>query len=347
MGSDPNTGAAPGFPDHWSRLTAVSAALAPLSWLFRAAAAARRALYRARLLRSRQIPVPVIVIGNLVVGGTGKTPLVLALAARLREAGYRPGLVSRGYGGAGSTPFEVGPDEESARAGDEAVLLAWRSGCPVWVGKDRSAAALALLHGHPDCNLILSDDGLQHYGLARDIEIAVEDSRGHGNGLLLPAGPLREPASRAVDALVINGEPNAARRTAIEATARAFRMDVEPEGFYRLAEPDRRVEPGELRGKRLHALAGIGEPQRFFRLLAGMGIDAAAHPFPDHHPFSAKDLDFQQCDAVLMTEKDAVKCRKLARPDSYALRVRAKVDPAFFDFILARLRGAQHGHAAS
>jgi len=339
------------FPKHWLRPDAVSSALLPASWLFAAVSAARRALYGAGILRSTRLRVPVIVVGNVTVGGTGKTPLVLALLEDLRRSGRRPGVILRGYGAAAAGVAEVCAGDDPRAAGDEAVLLAVRSGCPVFRGRDRVAAASALLERHPDCDLIVSDDGLQHYRLARDIEIAVEDARGHGNGRMLPAGPLREPGNRKVDALVLNGEPHPERAAAI-ARLKYFRMQLVPDGWYELGkapiEVEHSIDPKALAGARLHALAGIGAPQRFFRTLEELGIRAVEHAFPDHHAFSADDLRFDACDAVLMTEKDAVKCLQLARPvPCYVLRVQARLDPSFFEFIRTRLQGVRHGHPAA
>lgn len=291
----------------------------------------RAALYARRILTSVRLPVQVAVVGNLTVGGSGKTPLVLWLAQVLRDSGRNPGIVCRGHGGTRRGVGAVGPDSDPLLAGDEAVLLAERSSCPVWAGADRVRAAQGLLAEHPDCDLIVCDDGLQHYRLARDLEIAVEDERGQGNGLMLPAGPLREPAARPVDAWVINGER--ARREG------AFRMLLEPAGLYRLIDPSAQLGIEDLRGKRLHAVAGIGHPARFFASLAALGLSATAHAFPDHHAYRRQDLDFPGCDAVLMTEKDAVKCRRFGRDDLYALRVTAKLDPAFLEFVRTRLDG--------
>jgi tetraacyldisaccharide 4'-kinase len=317
------------FPErHWYRLSALSVALAPLSLVFGAVAVLRRALYRSGLVRAQRLPVPVVVIGNVVVGGTGKTPLVLWLVAALRDRGFRPGVVSRGYGGAHVKPQAVPPNGDPVRYGDEPVLLAERSGVPVFVGRDRAAAARALLAAHPGCDAIVCDDGLQHYRLARDFEIAVEDERGHGNGLLLPAGPLREPASRAVDAAVVNGA----------ARPGAFAMRLEPAGFVRVGGDRGAVPAQALRGKRLHAVAGIGNPARFFATLRSLGLDAIPHAFPDHYAFAPGDLDFPDGDFVLMTEKDAVKCRSFARADAVALRVEARVDSRLVDLVVSRLR---------
>jgi tetraacyldisaccharide 4'-kinase len=292
----------------------------------------RRFAFRAGWLRVDRLPVPVVVVGNLVAGGTGKTPLVLWLVGALRARGFLPGVVSRGYRGANEVPQAVAAAGGAERFGDEPVLLAERSGAPVWIGRDRAAAGRALLAAHPECTVLVCDDGLQHYRLARDFEIAVEDERGSGNGLLLPAGPLREPASRPVDAVVLNGgSPRAG----------AFAMRLEPAGFHRVAEPAAAVAIDALRGKRLHAVAGIGNPRRFFATLEALGLAFTPHAFPDHHPFAARDLEYPDCDAVLMTEKDAVKCRGFGRADLFALRVEARVDDRLADSITARIRGRQ------
>lgn len=315
------------FPErHWYRLSALSVLLAPLSAAFALGVAARRTAHSVGLARVERLPVPVVVVGNLVVGGTGKTPLVLWLVETLRDRGWRPGIVSRGYGGAAAAPRAVPADGDPRDFGDEPVLLAERSGCPVFVGRDRVAAARALLAASA-CDVIVCDDGLQHYRLARDFEIAVEDERGHGNGLMLPAGPLREPASRRVDAVVANG----AERTG------AYAMQLEPAGFWRVSGEGSPVALAELRGKRLHAVAGIGNPARFFATLRGLGLDVVEHPFPDHHRYAPGELEFPDCDRVLMTEKDAVKCRGFGRDDLVALRVQARVDPRLAEAVIARI----------
>jgi tetraacyldisaccharide 4'-kinase len=320
----------PGFAArHWYRLSPVSVLLFPLSLVFRVAVAVRRLLYGLGIVASARLPVPVVVVGNLTVGGTGKTPLVIALAESLRQRGLRPAILSRGYGGAGVSPRAVASGQDPGRTGDEPVLLAERAGCPVWVGADRAAAGLALCAAHPDRNVILCDDGLQHYRLQRDFEIAVEDERGAGNGLLLPAGPLREPLNRRVDARVINGGSGPG----------AFGMRLAVEGLYTVGNASTRVEPSQLAGKKLHAVAGIGNPARFFSTLSSMGLAFSPHPFPDHYAFLPEDLQFPDCDFVLMTEKDAVKCRRFGRLDFIEVRVEANVDPALTELILERIRG--------
>ncbi len=334
----------PGFAArHWYRLSAVSLLLAPLGFAFSLLVRLRRAMYRRGLLRSVRLRVPVIVVGNLTVGGTGKTPLVLWLAAELRRRGKRPAILCRGYGGADAGPSAVRDGDEASRVGDEPLLLAMRCGCPVWIGRDRAAAGAALLDAHPECDVILCDDGLQHYRLQRDLEIAVEDARGHGNSLLLPAGPLREPADRPVDALVRNVEPAEDANHSRDAAGRAFAMRLEPQGFYFVHDPARAATTDELARARLHAVAGIGDPQRFFALLARLGLAPVCHAFPDHHDYAAADLAFGNCDLVLMTEKDAVNCARYGRSDLVALRVEAVLDPAFPDFVASRL----HGHASA
>ncbi|MBI1965152.1 MAG: tetraacyldisaccharide 4'-kinase [Betaproteobacteria bacterium] len=323
---------------HWQRVTPVSVLLYPLSLLFRAAVAARRAAYRAGLLETVRLPVPVIVVGNIAAGGTGKTPLVLWLAAFLRERGRTPGIVCRGYGGTASGPMAVAADGDPGVCGDEPVLLAQRSGCPVWTGADRVAAGRALLAVRPGCDVIVSDDGLQHYRLARDVEICVVDGeRGHGNGWLLPAGPLREPAARlaSVHAVVVNA--GAGGGVLAPPGVPCFDMRLTGDEFQNLLNPGQRVPAGHFRGKRVHAAAGIGDPRRFFRHLERLGIAFTAHPFPDHHAFGAADLAFPGADAVLMTEKDAVKCLRFAAETNWVLAVDAIPDPRLGDLVLQQL----------
>ncbi|HKO88298.1 MAG TPA: tetraacyldisaccharide 4'-kinase [Burkholderiales bacterium] len=314
---------------HWYRLSWLSCLLAPLSLLFLFVVVLRRAAYSTGLLAQGSLPVPVLVVGNFVVGGTGKTPLVLWLVEGLRRLGWRPAIISRGYGGGSDAPREVRPDSDPGEVGDEPLLLARRSNVPVFVGRRRLEVGRKLLASYPDCDLLVSDDGLQHYALARSFEIAVEDSRGYGNGLLLPAGPLRELPSRSVDAIVLNGGPD---RVGV------WKMDVTPAEFYALHAPTQPVAADGLRFKRLHAVAGIGHPQRFFDMLHGLGLVFVSHPFPDHHVYRPEDLQFADCDAVLMTEKDAVKCSGFGRLDLYALRVEAVVDEALIHLIDSRLR---------
>jgi len=327
----------------WYRVRPAHVLLYPLSLIFAAIAAGRRALYRLGWRSSKRMRVPVIVVGNITVGGTGKTPLVTWLAEFLKDNGYRPGIVTRGYGGTEEIQ-EVRADGDPAVAGDEPVVLARRSNVPVFAGRKRPEAASALLRAHPQCDLILSDDGLQHYALARDLEIVVVDGeRRFGNGLLLPAGPLREPVRRlsTVDAVVVNGDEELPLLS-----MRQYRMKLAGETFHNLLNPDFRASAADLRGKTLHAIAGIGHPQRFFARLQQAGLEFRAHPFPDHFRFGADDLAFAGDDVVLMTEKDAVKCSAFARESWWYLPVEAEVDPALGALILDKLRSL-HGRQAA
>lgn len=314
----------------------------PLAVVFRILVSLRCALYRYGLLRVERLPVPVIVVGNINVGGSGKTPLTITLVEWLRQAGLRPGIVSRGYGGRATTPMPVMPDSDPALVGDEPVLLARRAACPVWIGRKRAAAARQLLAFHPEVDVLIADDGLQHLALARDVELVVVDAaRGFGNGWPLPAGPLREPVSRLarVDAVVVNGE--ATRPLGLPCPS--FTMHIVGARFVNLAEPERCVTSGHFMadgdGEPLHAIAGIGHPERFFRQLTELGLAATPLAFPDHHIFRESDLP---TGTVLMTEKDAVKCvaigQRLKRRDLWFLAVDAEVDAGLQSLIINSLK---------
>jgi tetraacyldisaccharide 4'-kinase len=278
----------------------------------------------------------VVVVGNLIVGGAGKTPTVLWLVDRLRAAGRRPGILSRGYGGS-QVVAEVRADSDPLRVGDEPALLASRSGVPVFVGRRRAAAGRALLKAHPGVDVLVCDDGLQHLGLARDVEIAVVDGRGVGNGRLLPAGPLREPARRldTVDAVVHNFQKKGT------SAAGCYVMSLQPGSFYRLNDPETRCAAGDLAGRRLFAIAGIGHPQRFFDTLGALGLHFEARPFPDHHAFVPGDLSFAAGGVLLMTEKDAIKCRPFLTAEAWVLPVTATIDPDLAAFVLEKIDGSQ------
>ncbi len=335
------------LPQLWYRdgLAAALWPLWPLSLLFGGVAALRRAAYRRGWAASVRLPVPVIVVGNLTVGGSGKTPVVLWLAAQLRERGWRPGIVSRGYGRSSEEAvLSVGPESSAAAAGDEPLLLARRSGVPVFVGRDRVAAGKALLAAHPECDIVISDDGLQHYRLARSAEIVVFDARGAGNGRMLPAGPLREPLARLDEAaaIVCNGEvpPALFRHTG---TPR-FPMHLEGQAFVALRDGRQTCSAGQLQGKRLYAMAGIGNPPRFFAKLAALGLQFTPHPFPDHHVYCAEDFAFARDGVLLMTEKDAVKCGDLISSEAWFLPVEAQIEKSadgrsLLDTILERVNG--------
>lgn len=310
--------------------------LLPLALLFRLVVALRRQAYRLGILESIRLRVPVVVVGNLAAGGAGKTPLVLALALELARRGRRPGIVSRGYGGAVIGVREVQENDTAELIGDEPLLLRRRAGCPVFVGRDRAAAAQALLDAYPDRDVILTDDGLQHYRLARDVEIAVVDRRLPANSWMQPAGPCREPLARLdeVDAVVRNGSVDMAL-----GGARRFDMRLEGARFASLDEPAQPARtPERFAGQRLHAVAGIGEPQRFFDHLAALGLRCETHAFPDHHRYAACDLDFAG-DAILATEKDGVKLRGLSRLPVWVLPVDALIEPDLATFVMEKLNG--------
>jgi tetraacyldisaccharide 4'-kinase len=313
----------------WGRRGPLARLLWPASLAFGVLVRLRRLLYRLRVLTSRDAGVPVIAVGNLVVGGAGKTPLALWIAEHLRANGWSPAIVSRGYGGAARAPRAATLVSEPLEVGDEPVVLARRSGCPVWVGADRVEVIAALRRQHPDCNVVILDDGLQHYRLRRDVELAIVDARGVGNGWLLPAGPLREPVSRlrSVDAVIAHDTE----------AVHGYRMHLEGEEAHRATDARERRALRAFSGERVHAVAGIADPERFFRGLRARGIEVVPHAFPDHHPFCAADLEFGDAAPVLMTEKDAVKCRRFARPHHWVLPVHAVVDPAFGAWLLAKL----------
>lgn len=322
---------------HWASRGAVAWLLWPASLLFGVAVVLRRLSFKLGIFSSHKAGIPVIVVGNLVAGGSGKTPLVLRIVELLREHGWRPGIVSRGYGGAaaakGGAPREAGIASDPAEVGDEPILLARRSGCPVWVAPERNAACRALRKQHPECNVIVTDDGLQHYALARDLEICVVDGRGFGNGFLLPAGPLRELPSRlsSVDAVVTHGD----------AGVKGYAMQLQGESLVRITNA-RDVRPVKsFAGQIVHAVAGIGDPERFFQQLARFGLQLVPHPFADHHPFRADELDFGDGAPVVMTEKDAVKCKRFAQAHHWVFPVSASLDPMFERWLLEKLSGSK------
>jgi tetraacyldisaccharide 4'-kinase len=292
--------------------------LLPLSLVYGAAAGSRRFLYAKRLRKSTVMPLPVVVVGNLSVGGTGKTPLVCWLAARLGEAGFKPGVVTRGYGGSSGSVRLIGSGDDPAVVGDEPILLARRTGVPVAIGRDRPAAAQLLVNA--GCDVVVSDDGLQHYALARDCEIVVIDGdRRFGTGWLLPAGPLREPKARMAfaDAIVVNGG-----RALLDG---ALSMRLEARSASSLIGGAVKALD-EFAGCSVHAVAGIGNPERFFNMLRAHGIEVVGHPLPDHARLQPSDISFADERPVLMTEKDAVKCRAIAGPRHWYVPVTASFD---------------------
>ncbi len=314
--------------------------LLPFSWIYAAAVALRRYLYSSGIISSHGMPVPVIVVGNITAGGTGKTPLTLWLAEQLAESGYAPAIISRGYRGkVGPEPLEVMANSDPANVGDEAVLMAGRCKCPVVVHPDRVAAARHAIGLGAD--LIVSDDGLQHYRLRRDFEIAVVDGeRLYGNRQLLPAGPLREPLSRlnSIDQILVQRETDdraALSHRSSDSPPKNFQLDIS--AICRLDNSDIRSS-AQFSGKQFHALAGIGNPERFFRLLETHNIRVIRHPLPDHARIAQRDLDFDDKIEVLMTEKDAVKCRWLDTSKCWYVPVELVIDSADAEYVLNRIK---------
>lgn len=312
----------------WYQGSAFGWLLLPLSGLYWLIASLRRFLYRCGVLKIHRVPVPVIVVGNITAGGTGKTPVVIWLANELRARAFSPGIVSRGYGGSGSRKtLRVEADSAPDVVGDEPLLLARHSGCPVAVDSDRVRAAESLADAGAD--VIIADDGMQHYRLARDCEICVIDgARGLGNRRLLPAGPLREPPERLsdVDQLLVNGRMVSTDSLSV-AEQNAIRFDLAAVEACRLNESlTRPLE--RFSGTTVHAVAGIGNPARFFYLLRGFGIEVIEHAFADHAELSLQDLQFGDDLDVFMTEKDAVKIGREASDKFWFVPVSVVIDPA-------------------
>ncbi|RPE81769.1 tetraacyldisaccharide 4'-kinase [Vulcaniibacterium tengchongense] len=322
-------------PAYWYGDEPVPAGARLLAGVYGAVAGLRRGLYRRGLLRRRHPGVPVVVVGNITAGGAGKTPLTIALVERLRAEGWNPGVASRGYGR--EDPREAlwaEPGIDPARTGDEPLLIALRTGARVRVDRDRAAAARAL--AGQGCDVVVCDDGLQHYRLARDVEIEVVDARRrYGNGRLLPAGPLREPPRRAADCdfRVVNVGAGAGGDTGFGEWPMRLLAD---RAVPLLGGRPRRL--AAFAGQRVHAVAGIGDPERFFAMLRGFGIAVVPHAYPDHHRYQASDFEFGSRELpVLMTEKDAVKCAAFANGLHYSVPVRAELPEAFWVALLERL----------
>ncbi len=310
-------------PDYlWKAWHPLALLLSPLSLLFLLVSMLRRAAYRLHLKKVYRAPAPVIIVGNISVGGTGKTPLVIWLCRYLSRMGYRPGVVLRGYGGTATHwPQQVRPGSDPHRVGDEAVVIATETGCPVCVDPNRAEAVRELLRHNP-CDVVISDDGLQHYALARDIEIAVVDGeRRFGNGLLLPAGPLREPVwrLRTVDFVIMNQHCSPGYHC----------IRLAPGHLINLATGEE-LPIEEMRGHRVHAVSGIGNPGRFYELLRDAGMQVEESSYADHYNFTAADITFNDDLMVIMTAKDAVKCRPYATDRHWYLKL--KVQPSA-DFI--------------
>jgi tetraacyldisaccharide 4'-kinase len=311
----------------WAMYSLWHILLIPLSWIFFVVICVRKSLYSLGWLKSTSLSVPVIIVGNVTVGGTGKTPFVIWLAEQLQLAGFKPGVISRGYGGSSKRATAVFVNSNPKLVGDEPVLITKRTACPMFVGADRVAAGQALLQANPQCNVIISDDGLQHYALQRDIEIALVNSNGQfGNQLLLPAGPLREKLSRlqSVDAIVDSGN-GAALTVAFKEARQApiFNMTLQGECFESVNGSEIKQPASYFANKNLVAIAGIGNPERFFNQLSGLGLQFERKTFADHHAFTKQDLMQFSGKTILMTEKDAVKCSTLTTSDAWYLPVTA------------------------
>jgi tetraacyldisaccharide 4'-kinase len=321
----------------WARTGVPTLLLSPLAALFAAVSWLRRVAYRRGWLAAVSVGVPVIIVGNITAGGSGKTPLVIWLVNWLREQGYRPGVVSRGYGGTARGCVGVQPDSSVAEVGDEPLLIRVKTGAPVVVGRDRVAAARTLLALNPGVDVIVADDGLQHYRLQRDIELVVIDAAsGLGNGWPLPAGPLREPRSRlaGVDA-VIQVVRGAAPPRAYPPLA-TWRADYRAGRAWRLRAPQDKRPLADLPQHEWLAATGIGRPQGFFDMLAAQGLRFRSRAFADHHAFQPQELPPD--DAVLMTEKDAVKCLAFAGTNWWAVELDVAPETGFIDWLGARLK---------
>ncbi|CAB4049256.1 tetraacyldisaccharide 4'-kinase [Paraburkholderia phenoliruptrix] len=319
----------------WQHRGPLAWSLTPLACLFGAVAALRRAAFSLGWLKSVRVGVPVVVVGNVTVGGTGKTPTVIALVEALRAAGFNPGVVSRGYGARVKTPTPVTPASAASVGGDEPLLISRRTGAPVWVCPDRVAAAEALCDAHRDVDVIVSDDGLQHYRLARDAELVVFDHRLGGNGFLLPAGPLREPLSRPRDATLIN-DPYA---KTLPAWPNTFALQLAPADAWHLENPALRRPLAQFSGERVLAAAGIGAPERFFATLRAAGLSPQTRALPDHYAFERNPFADAHADAILITEKDAVKLGSWRDARIWVVPVEAALDHRLIAIVVEKVRG--------
>jgi tetraacyldisaccharide 4'-kinase len=319
----------------WQRRGAFAWAMAPAACAFGAIAAIRRAMFALGWREQTAIGIPVVVVGNVTVGGTGKTPTVIALVEALRAAGFTPGVVSRGYGATGREPRPVTLASPADQVGDEPVLIARRTSAPVWVSPDRVACAQALRAAHIDVDVIVSDDGLQHYGLARNVELVVFDQRLAGNGFLLPAGPLREPLSRRRDATLVN---NPFDRT-LPSWPDTFALTLAPGDAWHLGDPSLRRPLAQFAGARVLAAAGIGSPERFFATLRAAGLSPATRPLPDHYAFRDNPFINEPVDAILVTEKDAVKLGAWRDARIWVVPVEATLPARLIALVVEKLRG--------
>jgi tetraacyldisaccharide 4'-kinase len=339
-----------GLPHYWQSINVISLLLSPLSALFCLLVSIRRYLYRHGFFKTFTADIPVIVVGNIYIGGNGKTPLVIWLAEQLKQHGYKPAIVSRGYGAASKKkcpepwPRMVSMAKNLHWFGDEPVLIHQATKCPVVIDPIRSRA-IKKVQTETDCNIIISDDGLQHYAMNRLIEINITDARRlYGNGLCLPAGPLRESQQRlkSVDFIIYNiSQASDIFHADDNAQAhKLFTMDYRFDELKALqtgSKQDASVTLSNFKGKIVHAVAGIGEPGNFFRLLRNNGLQVIEHAFADHYEYRAEDLRFDSQHPILMTEKDAVKCRQFPLTDAWYLPIKAAVQPQLIEQIISRL----------
>ncbi len=315
----------------WKNNHCLAYCLWPLSLIYRSIIWIRRYLYRWKLKKTIYFSVPIIVVGNITVGGTGKTPLVIWLAHFLKKQGWRPGIVSRGYGGrALHYPYRVTSSSAVTEVGDEALLIVRKTHCPMWIDPKRVRAVQNLLTQIP-CDVVISDDGLQHTALGRALEIIVVDGqRRFGNGFCLPAGPLREPVTRLqqADFVVINTDQSTDEWT----------MQIKPDYFYALQRPqNRQTVDYFLHNKNIHVIAAIGHPQRFFTSLRCLGLRFTEHVFSDHYVFKQEDLDYGDDSLIIMTEKDAMKCEAFADQRFWVVAVQIECDQRFSKALLEKL----------
>ena len=314
------------YKDHF-----VGTWLMPFSFIFTDVVKFRRWMYKKGFKPVEKLSVPVIIVGNITLGGTGKTPLVIYMAQQLKAAGFKPGVISRGYGGqSDSWPLKVTADSDTLQVGDEPLIIAQQAGCPVAVGPVRADSARLLLDSEA-CDVIISDDGLQHYALHRDIEIVVIDGvRRFGNNFCLPSGPLREPQERIreVDFIICNGGETEENE-----------ISMQLEGAYAVnMQTQERKALAEFKELNCYAMAGIGNPQRFFDLLKQYGLDCQTDSFPDHYIYTEKDIRYKGAEAIFMTEKDAVKCLAFASEQHWFVPVQAKLENQFIENLIALLR---------
>ncbi len=325
----------------WQHKSPLLMLLWPLSLLYRCVIAARGLAYQCGWLQSYKADVPVVVVGNITVGGTGKSPLVAALVKQFQSQGMQPGVVSRGYGAQTRhvQPWQVSAGDDASQVGDEPAMLAGQVSCPIVVCTDRMLAIATLQE--QGCDVVIADDGMQHYRMQRDVEICVVDGkRWWGNGFLLPVGPMREPLQRLqkVDCLVVNGSNGATPPQGSLDGVSVFNMTLQSQDLIPLNQSASRavVRPPEPPA-RVHGVAGIGHPQRFFDTLTQLGYEVIPHAKADHHCFKETDFAFREALPVVMTAKDAVKCRNLYLENAWVLPVEAELNTDFYAFLQTRI----------